>query len=301
MMRRGIVLGAAAVLLLAAGGCGDDDDDAGGDGGGATTLDVTAVDFAFEGLPEEITGGAVTVNLTNDGEADHEIAFVEIGDTDIDQFFEDFGPVINEGAAFPDYVEALVGANEAAAGESGTFTYTLPDGTYAVFCALTGTAEDPTDDAGEGTPHFVQGMQQVVTVTAGDGDLPDADGSITASDYTFDVDLSAGDTTINFVNDGPNDHFAGFDVFPDGTTVEEAEEAFGTFIALEDGQAPPDDLPEPEEFGFSGIASEGQSIQFQVPGGLEPGTYIFYCFMSDRAGGPPHAIGNQMFKAFVVE
>ena len=35
------------------------------------------------------------------------------------------------------------------------------------------------------------------------------------------IDLSGGDTVINFTNDGPDQlHFAGFDVFPEGTTVE---------------------------------------------------------------------------------
>ena len=295
-MRRARVLGCAlATLVLVIGGCGDDD----GGGEAATSLDVTAVDFAFQNLPEEVESGAVELTLTNDGEADHEIAWVEIGDTDINTFFEDFGPVITEGAPWPDYVGTAIGANEAAPGAAGTFTYTLPGGTYAVFCALTGTPEDPE---GEGEPHFAQGMQQLVTVTGDEaGDLPDGDGTITAEDYTFDVDLSAGDTVINFSNNGPNDHFAGFDVFPEGTTVEEAEETFGTLVQLEEGAEPPEGTVFPEEIGFSGIASEGRSIQFQVPGGLEPGTYIFYCFISDRAGGPPHAIGAQMIKAFVIE
>jgi hypothetical protein len=294
MGRGRIVCVTAAALALVAGGCGDDSD-----GGGGTTLDVTAVDFAFQDLPEEIDGGVVTVNLTNDGEVDHEIVFVDIGDTPIDEFFVDFEPVITEGAPFPDYVGNLVGANEAAAGDSATFVYTLPGGTYAVFCALTGTPEDP--EAEDGPPHFVQGMQQTVTVTDGDGDLPDADGTITASDYTFDTDLSAGDTTINFSNNGPNDHFAGFDLYPEGTTAEQAEEAFGVLLSLEEGAEPPPDTIFGEEVGFSGIASEGESIQFEVPDGLEAGTYLFYCFISDRAGGPPHAIGEQMYTAVVVE
>lgn len=297
-MKRARILGCAvAALALLAAGCGDDDDSGGGEA--ATSLDVTAVDFAFQNLPEEIDAGAVELTLTNDGEADHEIAWVQIGDTDVEQFFEDFGPVIEEGAPWPDYVTSAIGANEAAPGEAGTFTYTLPGGTYAVFCALNGTPEDPE---AEGAPHFTQGMQQIVTVTGDDaGDLPGGDGTITASDYTFDVDVSAGDTVLNFTNDGPNDHFAGFDVFPEGTTVEEAEETFATLLETEDGAEPPEGTVFPEEVGFSGLASEGLGVQFEVPGGLEPGTYIFYCFISDRAGGPPHAIANQMFKAFIVE
>jgi plastocyanin len=299
MGRGRIVCVAVAALALVAGGCGDDSDD----GGGGEALDVTAVDYAFQDLPEEIDGGTVTVNLTNEGEAQHEIAFVQIGDTPIDQFFEDFPPVITEGAPYPDYVTYVVGANEAAPGGSGTFTYTLPAGTYAAFCALTGTPEDPEGE--DGAPHFAQGMQQLVTVTGEEdpGDLPDADGTITASDYTYESDVSAGDTTINFVNDGPNqDHFAAVLQFPEGTSVEDAEAAFAAFLESEDGSVPDDVVPpEDADFAFSGIASNGLGVQFEVEGGFDAGTYVYACFMTDREGGPPHAVGAQMYKGFVVE
>ncbi len=135
MGRGRIVCVAAAALALVAGGCGDDSDD----GGGGEALDVTAVDFAFQDLPEEIDGGTVTVNLTNDGEADHEITFVEIGDTPIDQFFEDFEPVITEGAPVPRLRRRQSSVpTRRPPGESDTFTYTLPGGTYAVFCCADG-------------------------------------------------------------------------------------------------------------------------------------------------------------------
>jgi plastocyanin len=317
-------LGAAAfALTLLAAACGDDDDtgtveegatttaapaddeattttaaaDEGDEGGEA--LDVNAVDFGFEGLPEEIDGGAVTINFANVGQVDHEIAFVEMGDTDIDQFFTDFAPVI-EGGPFPEYVEILVGANEAPPGESTSFTYTLPEGTYAVFCALTGTTEDPESE--DGAPHYELGMQQVVSVSeAAEVAIPESDGTITSVDYSFEADIPAGATSITFTNDGPEQtHFAGIDRFEDGTTPEQAEETFATFVSLEEGEAPPEGLPVNEEIAFSGIASPGQSIRFEVDA-LEPGTYIAYCFISDRTGGPPHAIAYQMFTGFTVE
>lgn len=284
-------LAATSVLVLVGAGCSDD-------GGGGESLDVEAVDYAFEGLPDEIDAGRVEITLENTGEVDHEIAFVEIGDTEPEQFFEDFGPVIEEGAPFPDYIGSVIGANEAPPGESGTFTYTLPGGTYMAFCALTGDAEDPESEEG-GAPHFTQGMQQVVTVSGDDsGDLPAADGTITARDYEFDIDLAEGDSTINFTNEGPNDHFAGFDLVPGATTADEAVAAFQA-LELGEGDAP-EGVTDLEEIGFSGIASEGRAIQFEVDA-LEPGAYVFYCFIADRAGGPPHAIGNGMVTGFVVE
>jgi len=298
MRRATLVLAAALLPALLLASCGDDDD---GDEAEAETVDVIATEYAFAGLPDEMGAGLLTISMDNQGAVDHEIAFVNIGEaSNADTFFDDFAPVITEGGAWPDYVTTAIGANETGPGASGTFSYTLDEGTYMVFCALTGTPEDP--DSEEAPPHFAQGMQQVVTVTAGDDDpeLPDADGAIIARDYTFDVDLSAGDSVINFTNEGPNDHFAGFDRFPDGTTVEEAEATFATLVSLDEGEEPPEGTLESEEIGFSGIASEGKSIQF-ASSPLEAGTYVFYCFISDRAGGPPHAVGNEMYKAVVIE
>jgi plastocyanin len=286
---------ALAVVSAVLAGCGDDDDsDATSDDTDDTAdaLEVTGVDFAFTGLPDEIPGGNVTVHFTNGGEAPHEIAFVNIGDeANADGFFDDFGPVIQGGAPWPDYITNVAGANEAEPGADFTATYQLDPGTYMVFCALTGTPEDP--EAEEAPPHFTQGMQQVVTVGEGDiGELADADGTITASDYEFDIDLESGDQVINFVNNGPNDHFAGISRFPDGTTVEDAEAAMQAMMASEEG--PPAGTPEPEDVGFSGISSAGKGMQFELDAPLEPGVYSFVCFLSDRAGGPPHAIGHEM-------
>lgn len=306
-----------AVLALLTAACGDDDDsDATGDTGGDTTeeveaLSVSAVDYAFEGLPDEIAGGLVEIAFSNDGEAQHEIAFVEVGDVEADQFFTDFAPYIEGGAPAPDYVTNFVGANTADPGDTADLAYTLSDGRYVAFCALTsvpgGDAEG--EEAEEGAPHFTMGMQQIVTVTAavGDPELSEADGTISAVDYDFEVDLEAGDTTINFTNDGPDQpHFAGFDRYEAGTTPEEALEAFVGLSTLEEGQAPPEGTLEGEGVGFSGVATAGNGIQFDLPAGLEPGTYVFYCFLSDLAGGPPHALppdqgGQGMVKAFTIE
>ena len=314
-MRRttwGRLCAALVVMTALVAGCGDDDDDGEAASGSASeetetteeeepssgetdgeAIEVSAIDFAFEGLPEEIPGGNVTVHLANEGKAPHEIAFINIGDeANAEGFFDDFGPVIQGGAPWPDYVSNVAGANEAEPGDDFTATYQLAPGTYMVFCALTGTPEDPESE--EAPPHFTQGMQQLVTVTDGEAaDLPEADGTITSSDYTFEVDLASGDQVINFTNEGPNDHFAGISKFPEGTTVEDAEAAMAAMLASEEG--PPEGTPEPEDVGFSGIASAGTALQFQLAEPLEPGVYSFICFISDRAGGPPHAIGHQMF------
>jgi plastocyanin len=306
-----------AVLALFAGvaACGDDDGDsatttttADEGGGGEEAITITAVDYAFEGAPEVLPGGRITVNFDNQGEVAHEIALVEIGDTSLEQFLEDFPPVL-EGGPFPDYADQVAVPIETEGGGSGEVTFTIGEGTYALFCALDGDADAPEPAEGEepepGEPHYARGMAQTIEVgaTDGDADLPEGDATITATDYTFDHDIEAGDTTINFLNDGPAQvHFAGVSVFPEGVDAAAAEAAFEALLASEEDSPPPEGTPEPEDIGFSGVYSTGLGGQFTVPGGFESGrTYLLVCFVSDRSGGPPHAIANKMYKAFTVE
>jgi hypothetical protein len=157
----------------------------------------------------------------------------------------------------------------------------------------------------EGPPHFEVGMIQPITITAGEAaELPQADGTITAIDYTFEADIEAGDTVINFVNEGPEQvHFASVSLYPEGTDAAAAEEAFGKLLELEEDAPPPPDMVFPEDVGFSGVFSTGLGAQFQLlEGSFESGrTYILVCFIQDRSGGAPHAIANQMYKAFTIE
>ena len=318
--RMGRGLAALSVLAMLAAACGSDDDDTttatteadggGGDEGGdegGDAVEITAVDYAFEGVPEELTAGTVELSFANEGKVDHELALVEVGDTSLEQFLKDFPPVL-EGGPFPDYAEGVAVPIDRPAGESGDVTFILSEGTYAMFCTFTGDASAAApaegEEPAEGEPHYALGMAQLVTVAAGEaGELPEADGTITAKDYSFEPDVEAGDTTINFLNEGPDQvHFAQVSVFPEGTDVAAAEAAWGALMGADEANPPPEGTPEPEDVSFSGIYSSGLGAQFMMPGGFESGrTYVLACFISDRAGGPPHAIGQKMYKIFTVE
>lgn len=318
-MRRRMTRGLAALSVLAvlAAGCGSDDDEkstattgadgSGGDDGAGQAVEISAIDYAFEGVPDDLKAGTLELSFTNEGEVDHELALVEVGDTSLEQFLEDFPPVL-EGGPFPEYAGAVAVPVENGPGDTTEVTFTISEGTYVMFCTFTGDADAPApaegEEAPEGDPHYGKGMAQVVTVGAGEaGELPEADGTITAKDYSFEPDVEAGDTTINFVNDGPDEvHFASVSVFPEGTDAAAAEEAWGAMMAADESSPPPEGTPEPEDVGFSGIFSSGLGAQFTVPDGFQAGrTYVLACFISDRAGGPPHAIGEKMYKIFTVE
>lgn len=337
MGSRRVLRGLVALTFLTSfvAACGDDDDgdatpvEEADDGGTAEeeveaqTIDVTGVDYAFSEAPTELDAGLVTINFTNEGEVEHEAAFVEIGDTPLTEFLPKFDPVFagEGGGPIPAESENLAVPVEAAAGETESATFLISEGTYALMCSFDGDAEEQAEE-GESdledeeeepvTPerlHYNRGMAQVVTVgpATGAAELPEADGTITAADWSFEVDVADGDTTINFENTGPEQiHFAGISLMPEGTDVETAETSFaGQFSET----GPPEGAVEPEddEFGFSGVYSTGLGGQFTVSEGFESGrTYIVYCFVQDRTGGPPHAIpedmgGHGMFRAFTVE
>jgi hypothetical protein len=319
MVHRRVIRGLAALAVLTTMvACGDDDegssatttaaDEGAAEDEGGQAVELTAIDYGYENVPDDLSAGLVELSFANQGKVDHEAAFVEIGDTPLDQFLDDFPPVL-EGGPFPEYAEHVAVPIETPGGEDGEATFLLAEGTYALLCALTGDAEAPPappgEDPVEGAPHYTKGMATTVEVGPGSdtAELPEADGGITAMDYDFEPDIEAGDTTVNFVNKGPKQvHFASVSVFPEGTDAAAAEEAFAALLALEEDAVPPEGVPLPEDVGFSGVFSADLGGQFTLPDGFEAGrTYVLACFIQDRAGGPPHAIGQQMYTTFTVE
>jgi hypothetical protein len=268
----------------------------------AEALDVVAQDYGFSGISEEITGGAIDVTFTNNGKADHELVFLDIGDTSVDTFRKEF-PKVLQGGPFPSYMRAATSIGAVEAGKSTSATITLPRGDYLLFCAL-----DDAPGAGEKTlekSHYEYGMRQNVSVEGPEDVELDATGGGTfhAKDYTFEApdELAAGRNEFAFVNDGPEEwHFMFLSVFPEGTTAKEAEEAYGELLQLEEGEEPPAGLPLPEDVLETGIHSPGHGQTFRAT--FEAGrTYLAACFIQDREGGPPHAIGHKMYTAFTVE
>jgi plastocyanin len=157
-MMVGAVVGA---LTLVGAACGDDDDSSSDSDSdttettaadtATTTLDVTAEDFSFSGIPDEVEAGTVDVNFVNDGAEDHElIAFRFNDDATLDEIL-----ALSEEEAMERIT--VVGQVYAPAGESATGVLELEEpGRYGAICAIPVGTHDDTE--GTGPPHFVEGM-----------------------------------------------------------------------------------------------------------------------------------------------
>lgn len=308
---RSVAAGLLSFALLA-GACGDDDDDTEASAGGGdttetteatdtteaegeaaegemTALDVTLTADGLEGVPEEFAGGAVEVTFTVDTEDEYaSLDFTRVDEgTTAEQFAEEF-VVVFDGGAMPEYVQSNAGV-EGAGGESTTSTVLLEPGSYVVWYES------------ESTENEIHGT--VVEVTEGSvAELPETDGEIVARDYGFDVDVS-GPGTITFRNEGPNQlHHAVLIDF--GTnTPEVARQAIMPLLQSE-GEEPPaveglDMSQVNPDFGGSAVFGPDAGGTFEADF-VEGNTYGVVCFISDRAGGPPHAIGMEMLEVFQV-
>jgi len=141
--------------------CGTQGDDEGGDDGeeegagdpepaeGATVVEVTGVEYAFQGVPETAAAGPTAFQFTNGGQEIHEMVLMRLveGKTAADVLTLEGEDDPNSAAIIEEEVGALFAEP---GGEPGGFLNTdLSAGNYALFCFVPGEG---------GEPHAAQGM-----------------------------------------------------------------------------------------------------------------------------------------------
>lgn len=119
------------------------------------TIDVTAVDYAFEDVPETIEAGTAAFGFTNASEAeDHEMTILRKADG-VTLSFEDILALPEEEAMAQ---ATFVGGTFAPPGGEGSTLAQLEPGAYAMACFI------PVGGGEDGPPHFTEGMLQEFTV-----------------------------------------------------------------------------------------------------------------------------------------
>ena len=285
----------APALLLA--GCGGGDD---GGGTQATTpappakVTVTATasgDQVSFDLPAQIKPGATELSLVNNTKEQVEFQLVQL---DEGHTMAEFYPAIEkDGAAIPTWLHAMGGVGEASPGERRTVVVDLKAGNYSWFSNTTPEQEGAV-------PLYKRGGEGSLEVT-GDpsgATLPATGAQITAkevspTDYRFEASgLKAGPNQITFTNGGGELHHVVMARLNDGATIDQAQEFFTT----QNFKGPP-----PIDFDASEVTavldSSGKEVDTVE---LKSGSYALLCFLSDRAGSPPHVIKAKMIQEVKV-
>jgi hypothetical protein len=121
------------------------------------TVDVTGVDFAYEGVPETIEAGTVAFGFENAAETeDHMMGIIKKADG-VDLTWDELLALPEEESE--DKVE-FKGEAFAPAGESSSALAELDPGEYAMICFI----PVGSPNAEDGPPHFTEGMIQEFTV-----------------------------------------------------------------------------------------------------------------------------------------
>lgn len=253
-------------LSLGLTACGDDDDDA-----SEAALQVFEVQASEEGKATRVTApasaepGALEIRFSNEGQRDHTLQIVQIGEghtaSEVLQAGEGWG---EGGGELPEWVRFMGGIGSTKPGGSGIAVVDLAAGEYAAF-----------DIEGTGPEPFAE-----FTVEGDEGEsLDDVPARIEAVDYDFTGEaLEAGSQRVLFENNGEEPHHLVAAPMKPGATQADLEKA------LESQSGPP---PFDETKALdTAILSGGESTVVDLR--LESGDYAFMCFIPDRAGGPPH-------------
>jgi uncharacterized cupredoxin-like copper-binding protein len=125
---------------------------------GFEEIDVAAVEYAFEGVPETVAAGNTTFNFTNEGEEVHEMLMIRFKDANTS--VEDLIQLSDKEAQKK--IEFL-GASYGPPGYSDSEIKTMTPGKYALVCFVSvGTTSE--DKQGQGPPHITRGMSAEFTV-----------------------------------------------------------------------------------------------------------------------------------------
>jgi hypothetical protein len=258
--------------------CGDDSDDS---GGSETTQVPISVAPAGGGkftmtAPKTVKAGLAEITLTAPpGQVSHDAQLVKVeGDHTQAEVLKFLG---QEGAPTPPWLFAAGGVGSTAGGKSSTVTQNLEPGKYFIV--------DTSEPEGDDVPSFgEQGAVSELEVTGdtSDASLPKTGATITAKDFSFTTSgLKPGTNQVTFDNTGKEIHHVVVAPFAKGATFDQVKKAFA-----EEGE-PSGPPPVDFEKTVNLAALEGGTTQV-ADLDLPAGKYAFICFISDRAGGPPH-------------
>lgn len=240
----------------------------------ANEVTITATEFAFD-APAEIPAGLTNFRMVASGEALHHATLIKL---DSGKTFDDFMAglkTMKPGTPPPGWIIPAGGPNAVNPGATSALTTVVEPGNYAIVCFIPDS---------KGVPHFAHGMVKALTVTpnpAANTSEPDADITVTMSDYKFDFSapLTAGKHTLKLVTAPGQPHeFTFFKLMPGKTAADIPK-------YVEQGMQGP-----PPAMAIGGVAGVAAGIASFYTVDLEPGDYAIVCFLEDAGDGKPHFV-----------
>ena len=272
-MLRVLMAALLAALVVGVAACGGDD----GGEPTAVPVEVAPAGDGFElTVPESVEAGLVRLELRNGTEDDAEAQLLRIADGHtID---EALATIASEEGKIPAWLTAEGGVGTIAPGATGAVELVLEEGTYHVV----DMSEPQGDDV---QSHAEEGAIATLEVTSGDddADLPEVDASIEMVDFDFTTDgLQAGTNRLLLENTGEELHHTLIVPINQGATFAQVKE----YLTSDEGDTgpPPADF---ERLQATAVLDAGREQIQELE--LEAGRYALVCFLTNRAGGPPHA------------
>jgi plastocyanin len=258
---------AVAIVAFGAFGfvaCGGDDDEE------AQSLSFTLNRDGVFQAPSSAETGLTELTLRNDSNRPADVQLIHTtGDHSAQEVIDGFAGT-GQGKPLPDWFFAGGGTPTIRPGATATVSQVLEPGTYFAFNTNQG-----------GLPKADELPAIEVTGEASEDELPEADAEVETIDYGFKATgLTAGSNQITFVNTGAQPHHVLASPIEGNATIEEVEKTFRS----PQGRAPIDE----QATQSTAVIDAGDSQVVTLD--LEPGRYALYCFISDRQGGPPHAL-----------
>ena len=266
-VHKSVCLVAIALVATALAACGSEDEQS-----LTFTISEEGKQAKVSG-PESAEAGTAEITLKNEAKGGNDLQLIRVeGDHSTQEVIDGLNKA-SSGRPFPDWFFAGGGIGGTEPGQSATVTQVLQPGTYYALST-------------EGRPDAKSVATIEVSGEESDDELPQADATVTAVEYGFEAEeLPSGTVEIDFENDGAQPHHLLASELIGDSTAADVERFFKT----EKGKPP---LEEETQATAVIEGGEGQTVTFD----LEPGRYAFYCFISDRQGGPPH-----VFKGMVDE
>lgn len=275
-----------AVLALAA--CGSSSKKSGSASSGAAgTPSTLALSVSEAGkaasfkAPTSTKGGLVRVSLTNNGKMPHAAQFVLVEGGH--QTAEALKVLASNSNTTPAWMRAEGGVSTTAPGQTGSATVILPAGKYLV--------ADLGGPGSSGPP-----AHSDLSVSNGSaGSLPSAPASVTAAapakdKYSWQISgLHAGHNQFTFKSEGPSAlHLvAAVRIKPgQNPSLNQIQQSFQS-------NGPPK-FADLSSYASTAVLDGGKSQVASLD--LKPGTYVFFCPLTDRDGGKPHTAEGLLTK-----